>query len=359
MSNKKNKSISYKAKDSFYKAIFTTNVKFKMFMKIKSFLEQGVPILEVLESLRDAYKKLNKNFDVRVYALEQWIHAMNIEAKPLNEALTGWATPSEIMLIKSGEDGGRIIEAMENAISTTSAAKLAMSTVRSKLSYPIILFAILFAMAYMFATKIVPEFEKLSDPSTWPSNAQTLYVISRTVREDWGSIIIGVVGLIFLSVWMMKNITGPIRSQLDKIPMFSMYRSFQSSLFLVSLASMMKSGVDLEYSLQQIRRRSPKYIKYELGRVAKRLDGGMSAGEAFNTKFFDEESRIDIGIYSKAKNIGDSIEVIGKEAIKNGVEKISMVADIIKFAFMFAIVFYIGFSYFGFYTLVQSISESV
>ena len=352
------KSIGSKVTKAFYKLLFTTEVRFKMFIKVKSFLEQGIPILEVLVSLRDSYKALNKKFDVRVYVLEQWIYSINVEAKKIHEALDGWATPNEIMLIRSGEEGGRIVEAMENAIETTKAAKLAISTVKSKLSYPIILFLILFAMAYMFATKIVPEFEKLSDPMTWPDNAQTLYVVSKTVREDWGTILLGIVGAIFLIGWSMKNITGPIRKYLDMLPMYSMYRSFQSSMFLVSLASMMKSGVDLEYSLQEIRKKSPKYIKYELSRVARRLDGGMSVGKAFNVKFFDEESRVDINIYAKAKNIGDSIDVIGKEAIKNGVDKISSIAEIIKFLMMLSIVFYIGWSYFGFYTLVQSITQN-
>lgn len=345
-------------KDRFYKFRFGTNARFKMFTKIKSFLEQGVPILDVLNSLRDAYAGLGQKLDPRVYALEQWIYAMNVEAKPFSEALDGWATPNELMLIRSGESGGRIVEAMENAIETTKASKTALATVKGKLAYPVILLFLLFGMAYMFATSIVPEFEGLLDPMQWPESAQGLYVISKFVREDWQTIIFGAIFSIFAFSWSMKNVTGVVRGYLDKIPLFSMYRSFQSSLFLVSLASMMKSGVDLEYSLQQIRKRSPKYIKYELNKVAKRLDEGMSPGDAFNIKFFDEESRIDIGIYAKSKNIGDSINTIGKESIKYGVEKISAAADIVKFFMMLSIVFYIGWSYFGFYTLVQQISQS-
>lgn len=350
--------LAKKSTDLFYKLLFTTSVRFKMFTKIKSFLEQGVDILTVLKSLRDAYAKLKKPMDVRVYALNSWITSIERDAMKFHEALDGWATPSELMLIKSGEQGGLIVEAMENAISTTEAAQTAMSTIKSKLAYPVILFLILFGMAYMFATQIVPEFEKLSDPMTWPADAQSLYAISNTVREDYLSIIFGIIASFFGIGWAMKNITGVPRQYLDKLPIFGMYRSFQSSLFLVSLASMMKSGVDLEYSLQQIKKRSPKYTKDQLGKVAARLDKGYESGEAFNIPFFDEESRIDIGIYAKSKNIGDSIEVIGKESIKNGVEKISAAADVINYLMMFTIVGYIGWSYMGFYGLVQAISQN-
>lgn len=351
--------LTHMIQDRYYKLMFTTSSRFKMFNKIKAFLEQGVDILTVLKSLRDAYKTLNKKFDVRVYALNSWITSIERDAMMFNEALDGWATPSEIMLIKSGEQGGLIVEAMENAISTTEAAQTAIATIKSKLAYPIILFLILFGMAYLFATQIVPEFEKLSDPMTWPDDARSLYKISNVVREDYITIVMGIIFSMFGLSWSMKNVTGKPRDMLDKLPIFGMYRSFQSSLFLVSLASMMKSGVDLEYSLQQIRKRSPKYTKYELSKVVKRLDEGYEAGEAFNIPFFDEESRIDIGIFAKSKNIGDSIEVIGKQSIKNGVEKISVAADLIKYAMMFAIVAYIGWSYMGFYGLVQSISQNV
>jgi type II secretory pathway component PulF len=294
-----------------------------------------------------------------VYVLNSWITSIERDAKKFNDALEGWASPSEIMLIKSGEHSGLIVEAMDNAISMTEAAQTAISTIKTKLAYPVILFGILFGMAYLFSTQIVPEFEKLSDPMTWPEDAQSLYKISNIVREDYGTIILGIILSIFGISWTMKNVTGKTRDLLDKLPIYSMYRSFQSSLFLVSLASMMKSGVDLEYSLQQIRKKAPKYTKYELSKVAKRLDRGIDAGEAFNIPFFDEESRIDIGIFSKSKNIGDSIEAIGKQSIKNGVDKISVAADIIKYAMMFAIVGYIGWSYMGFYGLVQSISQNV
>ncbi|MCF2901216.1 type II secretion system F family protein [Pseudoalteromonas sp. OFAV1] len=345
-------------KDVFYKLLFTTNIKFKLFNKIKSFLEQGVPILDVLTELKDAYKSLNKLFDVRVYILEKIIYSMNIEAKSLSDSLVGWASPSEIMLIKSGEEGGRMVEAMENTIVTTRASKDAIATVRKKLAYPFFLIVILFGMAYLFATQVVPEFERFTNPNEWPSGAQKLHAISEIVREKWGLIIGGFFGSLFILKWSLSNITGPIRRKLDKTPLFSMYRSFQSSMFLVSLSSMVKSGVDLEYSLQKIRRTSPKYMKYELGLIANRLDSGMTIGDAFNTEFFDEESRIDIGIYAKSKNIGESIEVIGKEAILNGVEKISAAADTIKILVMLLLVFYIGWSYMSFYSLIQSISQT-
>jgi len=346
-------------KDRFYRLIFTTSLRFKLFIKIKAFLEQGVDILTVLTSLRNAYAKLDKKFDVRVYVLDRWIYEIDVNAKPFYEAIRGWATENEALLIQSGEISGRLVDAMENAISTTEAASTAIKTVRGKMAYPVILVAILFAMAYMFATKIVPEFEKLSPPSQWPTNAQDLYNISAFIREDWATLILGIIGGAFVISYIMKNVGGPIRQHIDKLPIFNMYRSFQSSLFLVSLASMMKSGVDIEKSLFDIRKNASPYLKHELNKVYKRMDDGLSPGEAFDTPFFDEETRVDIGIYANSKNIGDSIEVIGKSAIKNGVEKISAAADIVKFLLMMGIVFYIGWSYFGFYTLVQSISQNV
>lgn len=347
-----------KSIDVFYKSLFTSAIRYKIFTKIKSFLEQGVDILTVLKSLRNSYQKLERPLDVRVYALNAWVVSIEKDAMKFHEALDGWATPNQIMLIKSGEYGGRIVEAMENAISATEAERLALSTVKSKLAYPTILLIILCSIAYMFSTRIVPEFERISNPLTWPSNAQTLYEVSNIIRDHHLSILLGFFGICFIVSWSLKNVTGLPRRYLDKLPIFGMYRSFQSSLFLVSLSSMMKSGVDLEHSLQQIRKKSPKYTKYQLSKVAERLDKGYDSGEAFNIAFFDEESRIDIDIYAKSKNIGDSIETIGKQSIKNGIEKISLAADIIKYLMMFAIVGYIGWSYMGFYSLVQAISQN-
>ncbi len=347
-----------KLKSAFYKLIFTSKVRLSLFRKISSFVAQGLPLLQILKILEEEYSALNSPTDPRPYALRQWIRRMDKEAMTLSQAMDGWSTANERMLIKSGEDSGELSEAFENAIETTESTNNMTSAIKSKLSYPVLLFALLFVLVYLFSTEVVPVLIEIKDPQTWPENSKALYSLSVFIESYLFHSLAGLLAFFYVMAKLLGNLTGPVRKVLDKLPPFSMYKSFQSSVFLVSLSSMMKSGVAVQNSIYEIRKLSNRYTRSQLTEIIDNFDKGFDVGPAFKIPFFDDETKVDISVYSRAADIADNIHTIGKESIKNGVAKIAAVADLIKVMVIMLVVFYIGWSYYGFFTLIQSISSS-
>jgi len=346
------------AKMFFAKLFFTTSVRLSVFEKLASFMASGIPIIDVLRILEKEYSLVKDATDPRPFVMRQWIKSMDEKGVPFSVAIEGWVPPSERMLINSGEDSGDIEDAFKNCIETTSAAKEMKGTIIGKMTYPVILICLLFVVIGFFSIKIVPILTEISPPSQWPPASQDLYTVSEFTTSNWHVVLSSIFLTIFLVTKSLGSLTGPIRVLLDKIPPFSMYRSFQSSVLIMSLSSMMKSGVPIQDALQKIKKVSNGYIKNEIGKVLRKMEAGEEEGSAFKIDFFDKETQVDIAVYSETDNIESHMDVIGRTAIKNGVSTISKAAEIAKILSFFAVAVYICWAYYSFFMVVQSVGQS-
>jgi type II secretory pathway component PulF len=347
-----------RVKSFFAKIFFTTSIRLSVFEKLASFMASGIPIIDVLRILEREYSATDNVTDPRPFVMRQWIKEMDEKGVPFSVAIDGWVPPSERMLINSGEESGDIEDAFKNCIETTKASKEMKGTIIGKLTYPVILICLLFGVIAFFSLKIVPILTQVSPPSSWPSVSQDLYTVSEFTTRNWHFVLASTVGLIIGISKSMVLLTGPLRGFLDKIPPYSMYRSFQSSVLIMSLASMMRSGVPIQDALNKIGDASNKYMKHEIGKVLKRMESGMDEGSAFKTPFFDEETKVDIAVYSETDNIAVHMDAVGKTAIKNGVSAISKIAEIAKILSFFAVAVYICWAYYSFFMVVQSVGKA-
>ncbi len=342
----------------FAKIFFTTGVRLSVFEKLSSFMASGIPIIDVLRILEREYSGTNNATDPRPFVMRQWIKSMDEKGIPFSVAIDGWVPPSERMLISSGEDSGDIEDAFNNCIETTKASKEMKGTIIGKLTYPAILISLLFVVIAFFSIKIVPILTEISPPSQWPSVSQDLYTISEFTTNNWYLVLFSIAGSIFVITKSLGSLTGPIRGFIDKIPPYSMYRSFQSSVLIMSLASMMRSGVPIQDALEKTAKVSNKYISSEINKILKRMKSGMDEGSAFKIPFFDEETQVDVAVYSETDNIAVHMDTIGKTAIKNGVSTISKIADLAKILSFFAVAVYICWAYYSFFMVVQTVGKA-
>lgn len=345
-------------KDSVAKIFFTTSIRLSVFEKLSSFMASGIPIIDVLRTLEREYSGTNNATDPRPYVMRQWIRKMDEEGASFSSAIDGWVPPSERMLISSGEDSGDIEDAFNNCIETTKASKEMKATIVGKLAYPTILIGLLFVIIALFSVVIVPILTDIAPPSQWPAASQDLYTISEFTTSNWHVVMASIIVGIFAITKSLGNLTGPVRTVLDKFPPFSMYRSFQSSVFIMSLSSMMRSGVPIQDALKQMQKVSNRYIKSEINKVLTRMKSGMEDGDAFKTPFFDSETQVDIAVYSETDDIAKHMDAIGRTAIANGVKTVSQIADLAKILSFFLVAVYICWAYYSFFMVVQSVGRA-
>lgn len=339
----------------FVKVQFGLATRLALYKKIAAFLEEGVPIHEILIALATQYEKLKKG-DIRAKVL------MDISGKIENgikfsDALADWAPATEVMLIKAGEQGGDMTGAFRNAIYTTEAAARMKSTIKSETSYPMLLLIVLACLIYGFSTEAVPQLTSVLDPNSWPPMAKKLYSMSQFVEHKWFLVVAAFFSFMFFSMQSLPRLTGKVRKFLDYVPPWSIYKTFQSSVFLISVSAMLKTGTPIYESIEALNKMSPKYVRKELEKILESLSGGESVGRSLNQGFLEKETGIDVEIYGDLSNIQESLERIGSEAIETGIDRIKASAVFLKNLVLFGVASYVGWVYYAFFTLTQSIGQ--
>ena len=102
---------------------------------------------------------------------------------------------------------------------------------------------------------------------------------------DGGTLFIGFVISIGLLIYSLPRWTGPVRRYLDRYPPWVLYRDFSGAMLIVSLSTLMRSGVSLRSSLERALRYSSPWLSWHVKEILLRLSRPNSStfGDAFQT----------------------------------------------------------------------------
>lgn len=338
----------------FYKLQMGTKVRLELYKKLAAFVAQGSPLFDTLNSLQEKYEK-NKKGDVRASVIRYWLADMN-SGMTFSEAIDGWVPNTERMLIQAGEQSGSLEEAMLNAVEVTEATNTMKSTIMGALSYPLVLFGVLVAMVMLFSTKVIPTLTAVLKPEDWPEVSKPLYAISQWVENYILYAALGIVAVGIILGYSLSRWSGPMREKFKFMPPYSIYHSFNGSVFLVSLASLMKTGTPMNDALLELEESANPFMSYYLRTMLVRMNSGESSGSTLNCGLLSKEISVEVEIYDETNDFQSSMEAIGKSAIEQGIESIKKGSQVIFYILLLMVTGYLGYTYYAFFTLTQSIA---
>lgn len=344
------------AEASLYKMMFGVDARMAIYEKIAAFLEDGVDLHTILKKLSEKYGEIGET-DARAKILGEWAEGLN-HGRPFAECIGDWAPAGETMLIQAGEQTGEISVAIRNAIFATTSVKAMKSKLWGELLYPIALIVALFGLMYMIATTVMPELAAVLPPAMWPGSSQGLYHVTEFVRTKWMLVIIGVMSFSISLAFLLPRMTGPSRDILDKLPFFSTYKSVQSAIFLISLASQMRSGVPIVDAINSMQALSNRYVSYQLSRILRKLNGGVVVGLALDSGFMDRETGVDIQVFGETSDLQDSMSKIGTRAIENTLDSIGTVAGMFRTIALVLLGAFIGWTFTSMQAITQTLAAS-
>lgn len=332
----------------------TPSVRIGMYEQIASFIDDGVPLDTIIRKLSTEY--MRRGFDPRGFMLRE-VYKDIESGRSLSDSLLPWVPASEIMLLKSGEQSGDLAGAFKHVCYATSASSGMLSSIISALAYPFVLLVMLAMIIVLFSFYAVPTLAMIKDPAEWPSASQGLYSLSQFIDQKWWVIISLVFGLGFFYQWSSKNLTGQTRNFLDRLPPWNIYKSFQSSVFMISVSAMMKAGMPIYNAIAELNRISDPYSSSHITKIMRKLDDGFSIGNSFCQGFLGRETETSINVYSETSNIEGAMSKIGMRAIDSSIASIKKIASILNLVCMFAIAGFIFWGYYSFMILAQSMSQ--
>ncbi len=193
--------------------------------------------------------------------------------------------PLMVHLVRAGETGGFLDQSLESIAGTFEADFKLRSTIKSALTYPVVVLIMALISVVGMLIFIVPVFEKMFADlgGELPMPTQILVVLSKSMT--WVAPLLAVAGVAFAIWWRKNKHTDKVRSVVDpwrlKLPVFGdLFRKVAIARFTRNFATMTASGVPVLTSLSIVGDTSGNWvIEKALQKVSDSVRSGRTIAE--------------------------------------------------------------------------------
>ncbi|MCY9866114.1 type II secretion system F family protein [Vibrio coralliirubri] len=336
--------------------------KVKVLKKIGSRMRVGRKALdcfndlaEKMENGDDALYKLNS-----VYAFLDNGRRVVGSGKGLSDCFVGWLPPEQIVLIKTGEETGRIAEAIDQCIALDQQVSLIKKTIKKAAFMPSIASMLLLGVLVATYQKGIPMLLEIAPMEDWGSTPLQLLALTETFGADPIKTLVITISTIIAFAWAIPNLdikgNPQFRNKLDKYaPFFGIYQTMQASIFLRSLATLLSSGVRVKDALELIVLNSPKYVANRVAEMRDKISSGGELGDCFVNPFLGENGR-DLADMSQGNALEQALEEVATETMNEVLESLPAKLNILGKVMIASCLGVILFAMGAFYEIVGSLT---
>lgn len=339
------------------KLMFTQSARLELFKKMIPFIEDGVDLHQLIKLLGREYATLS-SIDARTLVLREWAEAME-NANNFSTTVSPWVSTTDSMMISTGEEGGKLVNALKNVIKANEDTKRIKATLKSALGYPAFLLVVLIAIMTLSSLKIIPVLEEIMPYSSWPQGAQRFYDFTNFFTDNWHIMLGVMIATVYGVKYSFDNWTNALRRYFDKVPPWSSFRSIASAMFLISLGALMATGMPAYDAVRALSEYSSRYVKTQLAKTLSLMDNGRGLGDSLDTNFMSRETGMDIRIYAQASDSTKSMERVGRNAIENTISSVSSAAGILRTLIMAAVAGYMIWMMVSFQSVSAALKASI
>lgn len=335
---------------------FGTAARLRFYSKLSQLLDNGVGLDKALGQIQaTAAQKKGSYFAV---LLTRW-RKNTANGVNFGQCLAPYIPASEAMLIETGSNSGKLAQALRNASTALEGQAKVRGAILGSMAYPFVLFIMLIAALMLASFKVIPTFEQIIPVETWTGVPYVVAVAAKFIRE-YTFLIFGALILVVIAIFAsFPRWTGKSRVKADAHIPWSLYRTWQGSAFLLSVSSMLSSGIKVdELSLGRIGRNADPYMRQRLRAVTRRVMQGDNLGEALlnaGYKFPDEEIIRDLQIYAKLRGFDKNLTRITHTWLDSLAITVQNNMKIVNFVMLVLIALVIGVLITAFYDIFTQI----
>lgn len=341
------------------KTQFTDSVRLRLYRKIAKMLSNGLPLLRILEELRDrASENGRKPNEPLAITLDDCRHMVQ-NGRLLSEALEWWIPKTEQMIIMAGEQAGRLEITLLAVVDVVQAQKKIKNVIAAGLVYPGAVFALVLVYIYMFGTRVIPEFARMVDPTAWKGAAKSLYVMSLLVQDWMLLVLVAIIAILITVLTSMPLWRGNLRVVADRFAPYSIYRLVVGSGFLLSFSALQFAGITVERSLMRLSDMAEPWLRERLDGALLGVKSGLNCGQALRNAgygFPSKEVIDDLCVYAEYKGFADALKILADEWMEEGIEQLSIQMKVLNGVAIVTLAIVIGWLVTGFFGIQHEIA---
>jgi type IV pilus assembly protein PilC len=193
--------------------------------------------------------------------------------------------PIMINLIRAGEVGGFLDESLETVAKNFESEVKLKATIKSALTYPVIVLIMALVAVVAMLLFIVPVFKTMFEGLGGTLPLPTAFLVWLSGVMTYAAPVLIVAGIIFTAWWQKNKNTDRVRQVVDplkiRLPVFGeLFKKIAVARFARNFSSMMGAGVPILQILQIVGDTSGNYVVEEaLKKVAESVRQGKSIAE--------------------------------------------------------------------------------
>ncbi|HVK95706.1 MAG TPA: type II secretion system F family protein [Noviherbaspirillum sp.] len=335
------------------KTQFTDASRIRLYRKIAKMLSNGLPLLKILEELHDRASLNGRKPNEPLAIVLEDCRRMVQNGRLLSEGLEWWAPRTEQMILMAGEQSGRLEHTLLSVVDVVHGARKIKSVIMGGVAYPLAILFLIIVYIYMFGTRVIPQFTRMLDPSSWQGAAKSLYIMSVLVQNWMVYFIIALVLLVIALSAALPRWRGNVRIVFDNYAPFSIYRLVVGSGFLMAFAALQSAGVTVEKSLMRLSGLADPWLRERLDGALLGVRSGLNCGEALRNAgygFPSKEVIDDLCVYAEYKGFAEALKLMADEWMEEGIEQISLQMKVLNgfsIAFLAIVIGWLVTGFFG------------
>lgn len=329
----------------------------RLYIKLAQLLQNGVGLEVALGQLERIARRKRGSIMAKLYA--RWRRNM-ANGQNFGLCLAPFIPSSEAMLIETGANSGRLVDALVNAADAIEQQSKVKNAIIVAGAYPGVLLSMLVAAMVLSSYKVIPTFEEIIPVEEWTGISYHVAISARFIREYGIVIAASFLAFGFVVSYSLPRWTGKLRIFFDRLVPWSLYKMWQGSSFLLAISSLMAAGVKLdENSLNRIARKADPYLMERVKAIRKAISAGENLGDALyksGYKFPDEDIIDDLQIYAKLRGFDQNLIRITRTWVDSLVERVTMTMKVVNTVILVLIAVVIGCLIAAFYGVFQQLS---
>jgi len=309
-------------------------IRASYYTKVSSFISAGVPIMKVLFAIKQQKERRKKPEKDTEYVVTVYLLGRMSEGYGFSDALREIIPGDEYMLISAGEKSGELPKNIAMVCQGIIDNGKIKKAIKGALMYPSVMVVMLIGLYYALGAKMLPTLVNIAPVTDWAPEGRLLYHVSNAIVDNISIIISTIILLVIFLIWSVKHLVNDFRlDYMDRVHPYKIYRTIQSTFFLLAMGSLLKSGIKTSTALTFLKENSNKYTKAQISIMIERLAAGLTASAVISTQFLGE-SADDIELYGMAGNFDQALvntANLAKEKTEESISSFSQAFGTIMF----------------------------
>lgn len=345
----------------FAKFQFGYEERVELYQQLASLVATGMPKTDAIQQSWDvASLEGKKPKELKALVIYDIKRSM-LNGKSLAEALRPWVPKEDVMIFEAIENTEDFAGNLMDHIEMTEKKRAIRNTIIGGSIYPLMLFGMVYFILNYFGAKVVPTISQTLPIEKWTGPAQFLAFMATFAEFYAVPFLVGVVGISTAVIMSLSRWHGWGRIVADKFPIYSTYRMYTGISFLLSMASLIQSGMHATDALNKLHPSATPYAKSRILRVRNQMLNGANFGAALyraKTGWPDTRMNLNIKIFAETQDLSKQLTKLSKGWVHQSHTNIQKTMAVLRTVAMLAVFAMIMAIVAGIYSLQEQIGAA-